>query len=1094
MSGPLNPADLARLRDQHPHALSVYMSVMIPEILYVGTVDLANSSYAYLKTNTISGNLSDLEPGQTLYIGAAPGDDSHGRRRFRYLAGDADDLLFIDENGMDWVNGWVVTAYKNWQLWPRFPFISSILNDDGSTNFLFYKDFNIPYRNQNNMMTPVAIAGTHQAGWLVAGSAVFTLDASDSYAMTPGAAVASYLWECDSGIIGAAGVANTTITFAATGIYWVKLSVADDNGDWQSTYRAIFVHDSTDMPYVDFSFRSPMTGSWQSGGWDIQLEVRGEATVDEFPAGALVVLWTDQYYGTEEVSVGDNRNILFAGYIGEESVSKEIDTGYVNFSAATINALMDRISMNSVSITAVDPGITPSDWNHFRNELTIARAVHHYFKWHSTLFEICDVFLPIANTSKMVAQDFGEGTLYNIADTFALEHGIFAHLCCTKDGILHLAIDIQMLNDTDRALIDTVMEITEEDRKGEVDIELFRSTEFRTHYATVTGVSGEGKPFGAQSLSSLYEVRGTHMVSFERCVIDNQAHALELCGRVFGLANLETIEIRIPMAGNYSGVMPLVPQEWFTISLAAGDTKRGIVWVNKKVSVREVRLEIDQTTGVLVQEIICEPEADTYPSEILLISGGEPYNIPLPPFPILPAWAFNFPTPPFPFDTYMGEPVRNINKEFWSGHTLENAASAIRINDDNLLVVDATHVSMGYNGYKGVLYDGYYFYFTVTEGVIGLGQGQLWRVEPDGTTLRIEIADGTNLDSVVQSPVLVAPGVIAYIWQHNTGSEYEWEVRLMDFNVAEDETGISTVLSFDEIEEAGHYNYLLNMAGGTYNNFDYLIIAYQPIRQAGITNHFEDIVFKIYNYQVDETLTIVVDTVDINMPAVNQVIISEAVTFEDKIVYFVSIYNSGTSPIASQNYAHVIDLTTLTISSTELDAYLAQEGYNYRLVPDFANSRVYFVNKDEDTPDTGAARCYFALATESVTEIGGDVDTDWLASRVMVYYKVDGATVVFRNSGGNVDIGEDEFIKGICRQVDEVEARIWVLDTVGELLTGYSVGGVVRDIDVSGTDLFPLPVALANMSIYVNVIGDKIIITYRDHTNSDTYFYIVQGS
>jgi hypothetical protein len=1105
--GALSSQDKIRLRDQHPHKVTAYMSVMVPEIVYVGTINYSESSYAYLKVVDVFGDPLDLKGGETVFIGTAQGLSDICKRRFRYMTGDDDDIMFLDESissyWSEYEQGDFVTVYRDYTLWPRYPFISSVANDDGSATFLFYKDFNVPYAGHNAYPEPVAICGSHRAAWLVSGTVDLAFDGSDSYAMTPGAAISSYVWECDDATVDSPTTSSTDITFTSAGIYWVILTVTDDEGQFQSTYRAVFIHDDDNPPYLDWGFRSPLTGSWKQSGWDASLEVRGDADVTEFPDNALIVIWTDEYFGDEEVHIGDSGNILFVGYIGEESVSKEIDTGYVNFSAGTINQLLDSIYMYSVSMSSVASGETPTNWNYYMNELTTARAVHHYWKWHSTLFEICDVILPVGNTSEIIAQDYDEGTLYQAIETFTMEHGIFAHVCCARNGILHVEVDIQMLNDTDRAAVATVMEISEEDRRGDADIELFRDTQFRTHYATLTGVSKSGQPYGAQAISSIYESRGTRLASFERVILDDQAHALELCGRVFGIVNLETIEVRIPIAGHYYGAMPLVPQEWFTISLAADDTKRGIVWVNKKVVVREVRLELDIQIGVIKMEIICEPEARTFPADILFIHGDETWNIPLPPFPLFDPYIFNFPDPPVPFALYFGEPVRNLKNKYWPQHTEENAASAVRIYSDNVEVIDATESNMGWKGYRGPLYDGNYFYFIVRLGA-QWGQGQLWRIDSNtGESLMIQVADGQELEEFAGSPpVVMAPGVIAYGVRKydNIELDFYYRVDIMDFNIAEDASGISTLFSWDwdELPLDWIYGETGSFGAAFLGNDFYIRTAYvaDPV---GISAYIKQHVFWIYNYQTSTETKVEVDVADADYAFNAAAIHFDGIFFADvgKVVFLSSLYVS-TNPDWSENWLHVLELDQLTVKSTQINARSDQEGYNYNLCPDFANGRLYFVNRDEQGPEGGDGIMYYDIAAETFSVVGGDVENDFLASREFVYRKIVDESIVHAVTGasGNVDIGEDLFNDGICYQADDVENRIWRLDTDDEVLRGYHVvTGESREIDVSGTALFPLPVGEGFLEYHVALIGDKFVIQYRHSIGDDTtHFFIVKGS
>jgi PKD repeat protein len=368
-------------------------------------------------------------------------------------------VITVDENSVNWVAGQYITVLDDHTIFPIFPYISS------TSPYVFYKDRDIAYTNQNENIPPVAIAGGPKVGFLSAGVITFDLDASDSYAISSGAAISSFLWECEDGTIDDPTSDITTITFTSSGQRWLKLTVTDSNGTTQSTYRRVYVHDRTgaNAPCIDFEIIVNPTGSYDSGGWDMKIRLYEGAEISNIPDGTQVVLWYESFYDSTEQYIGASDNVRFAGYITSENISNIFSSGYVEFDASTANSILDSSSMFSISLEESDDVDT---WYKFpTGTLTVARCMHHLWKWHSTLLDTCDVFLPVENTNTMKAcDDMENGTLWTLTE-WAYNNGIFAKACCDKIGRIHFHVDTLMLSTTRQAAVLDVMDILSTDIK-----------------------------------------------------------------------------------------------------------------------------------------------------------------------------------------------------------------------------------------------------------------------------------------------------------------------------------------------------------------------------------------------------------------------------------------------------------------------------------------------------------------------------------------------------------------------------------------------------------------------------------------------------
>lgn len=631
----------------HPHAVSLYMSVLVPEVVYCGTVD-GDHSFGSIEITVAddSGSLGDSISGMTVLVGTECGDKSISKRRLRSVSGQ---VITLDENSVAWSDGDYITILKAWELWPVYPYI------DAQNDYEFYKDYDIAYSDQNEFPNPVAVMGPHRAMFLDGASVSIDLDASDSYVVADGASIASLLWECDEGTIADDTAATTTIEFTTAGVRWVYLTVTDDNGKEQTTRRVIFVHERTgsSAPYGDFSLES-LSGDWGSGGWSAEIRVFGNADQTEFPDNALIVVWTESYVdGQLRDTIGSDYDNVFVGYIQEETITKELDTGTILFSAGTINKLMDITKMFSVSLEYDD---SPSEWYQFK-DLTVARACHHFWKWHSTLFEVTDVYLPMYDTKLLDAvDDFEDGSIYSIVETFAYGHGIFAHSCCNRVGALYMEVDASMHDDADRSTyVADAWVMEDSDRKGDVDVEVLRNTLERISYITLSGTYFDGsdsEPYCAQAPGNVPEPHGD-ITTFDRIVLGSQAHANFLVGKLLKISNRKIIEVRVPLSGNYIHALDIVPQEFVEMNIPASDTKRGIAIEGNFVP-RNIEISIDNGEGLVEETVVFEPETVDGVDGVFWQCVGDPAYIQPDPFnPQLP----DIPVPPAPPPIEFPDPI-----------------------------------------------------------------------------------------------------------------------------------------------------------------------------------------------------------------------------------------------------------------------------------------------------------------------------------------------------------------------------------------------------------------------------------------------------
>jgi hypothetical protein len=596
------------------HKAVWYLSVHKPESLLTARLNNASiergaRSIAY--DNGGGTGYSSIETGQILWVGTAAGEKDKETVRIRAITGSqSSGTITVAENAIDWSDNDYLTVKYDYPIRPIWPYIASdgTFRKDGPDGDL--------YTNQNEQPPPVAIIGPDRCAFMDGPSVALAFDASNSYAVANGATISSYAWTFSgTGTFDDDTSPTPTLTITAGNPDgdWVMCTVTDSNTKTQITRRLVFTHDHTgsNVPYTDFRVDS-LSGNWSSGGWHLRITALADATAADFPDEAMVVLWHEAWYGATEQFIGGvaDKNLLFVGFIRKDTTTQTWDTGEVAFEAATVQEMLGKYMMFSVSLQAV---ASPSKWYEFPSDnLTAATALHHLFCWHSTLLGRADVLLPMSNTRLMPAcDDFVRSAIFNQGNVFGTEHSIFAHLCCDKAGRLHAEEDIQMLSDTDRDAKTVITEIISSDWRDQIT--LARQIEKRVSMIQLSGFYFDGTtatPFVSKAPGDVPEDEGTGVREYERQVLGSQGQSNAICGRALALANNTFPDVRVPFHGHYLGALDLVPQEWCTLTLAATDTPRGITWTNQKLIARSITATLDPENGIILADAGLAKEAE----------------------------------------------------------------------------------------------------------------------------------------------------------------------------------------------------------------------------------------------------------------------------------------------------------------------------------------------------------------------------------------------------------------------------------------------------------------------------------------------------
>ena len=575
--------------------------------------------------------------GCEVWVGTSAGSDNLGRVRMRAISsgdGGATGTLTVSANNIQWVDNAHITIKLDFRMRPRFPRI-----DVGTETF--YKEWGeLAYSDENEEPPPVTLAGTHMA-YMTDGAPPFvgivSIDMSGSYPVAAGASIDTYdayALSDQGGVFIGMTPTPTPTGVLAVGTYgqaWLRARCVDSNGKEQVTWRYIATHSSDPsspyFPITEFDGVS-ITGSWEEGGWKASLTLRNPDDT-QFDDGALCVLWAEtDYAGSDEVvtllpgTTDDpprNNTILIAGYIRRATVDQDRNTGEAGLPVeiTTIESVMRQHYQFSVSLEVVPSA--PDTWWKYASWMTTARAVHHFWKWHTNVLELCDVIGINADTLPRAYAEIEDGTFYTMPDDLMRNRGIRCHVCADKGGRIHIAPEIQLLRDAERDALDTVFHIAEDDTSGLISLSYTPENEIP--FVEVSGFSFGGlfdaennpivTPHCAIAPGEPPDDDGPSPTTFEYQTLENQAHANALAGRYYAWRNNPWKEVRITHPGDYIRVLEPALALWFTIDLAADDTILGekLVWEGRRLILRQVSVTFNGDIGTLVPQAVYEAEA-----------------------------------------------------------------------------------------------------------------------------------------------------------------------------------------------------------------------------------------------------------------------------------------------------------------------------------------------------------------------------------------------------------------------------------------------------------------------------------------------------
>ena len=557
--------------------------------------------------NTPTGDLADVLPGMTAWIGSDVGLYDIGQCRIRKAP--VSGTLYVSEGSeIDWANALYVTIVDEMGLWPKHLFID--------TDETVYVDRDIAYTDQYEKFAPVPIMGCN---------AILDVESYPATVRFPevdrswvfDSTITGYLWTATEGTFDNNAIANpvlTIVAYPANGLIRVALRLTTAAGAQFTGYRYVQVYDAEQDAY-GLSMHRPIQvfqlascrGDYRTGGFSFEVTLYSESGRDEIRDRAPIYLFARDYYGNSVTSIGQlagRENIVAMGWIDAESIEYDPSGGTVTFTVQGPQFWMER--MNGYPSTVRMATNTPDRWITMP-ALTVDRGLWYFLHNHTTATAVLDVTLT-GDTRYAAEMRSPNSSLWAQIVEMA-STSIFATGGFDPYGRLFISIDPQMTPAAGRTWA-VVQEIEPVDFENKIQIDRITVSDVSILYFSGVAVSagGQGKAYFSLSPGHVHKRYGAPF-QIERILLSDQAQSNELCGLLMGWKNNEYPLIGVAFAQN-NHMFTLFPPQFGHITIAEGDTERGVT-LDKNLVPRSINFAWDGDAGVLSTEI--NFEAETFP-------------------------------------------------------------------------------------------------------------------------------------------------------------------------------------------------------------------------------------------------------------------------------------------------------------------------------------------------------------------------------------------------------------------------------------------------------------------------------------------------
>jgi hypothetical protein len=511
------------------------------------------------------GDYTLVEPNFMMKVGSDDEGSDLGKIRIR--SADASQFIVSENSNVQWQDDAYLTIYRFVELNPIYPRI--IQNPSNDEDVIFYKDWDIPYSNQNSILGTFPCAGPDRA--LFKGEQTYY--SSTGTVNLVGDAL-SFEWFFEGGTpTGSTSRDPGYVTYNTPGHYITRLMVSGSSGSNDIAYRCVSVYDKPgdglSTPVKRWELLS-LGGSRDEGGYQASFRVYDNIPIEE---NSVVVLFADDWYGNTNQSLGGNspgnEKIFFVGRVLDGTVHYDYKKSYIEFTVSSITELMKNALSFSVS---VESKLSPSTWYELY-DMDCRRAIYHYLRWHSTALILAD-FQFLGDDYKIQYFDADRTSMFDAIDNL-MRNTLLGKVVSDRQGKVWIEVDARAHCPYPVDFVyPPIMYLTKRDWMGEPSIEERRSDALS--YYEAGGIAYSGVHTGtfsailASAPGSTPSFRGRIEMP-EGLALLGQDQLNQLVGNIFANENSPYPKITVDLAGNYRNI-DIAPQESVRMAIEESDT------------------------------------------------------------------------------------------------------------------------------------------------------------------------------------------------------------------------------------------------------------------------------------------------------------------------------------------------------------------------------------------------------------------------------------------------------------------------------------------------------------------------------------------
>lgn len=638
--------ELTLLREPSQQS-KLYLSIYKPDTIFTARVNdgsVAKGERVVTYDGAV-GDWNDVGVGMTLLVGTTAGGDEKGSV---YIYGITATTITVGENShINWADDDYLTVKNFYQIWPVYP---RTVQDE--TDVTVYKAYDIAYTDENEVLGSLICMGPHHAGFLEGGQhqIYYTAEGTES---VKGEGI-TYLWEFEGGTpTGSTAQIPGLVTYDTPGHYATKLVTTTAGGGVELGVRHVSIYDrpgeGTDLPIVDWTLQD-LSGSRGESGYAARIQVREDIS-DILEEGALVVIFSDNWYGATRQNIGGNatnrESIFFVGYVLSGTIEFDYEKSVVSFEVGSPTEIMKVGEAFSVSVEsstnpvgdAANPDKGGDPWFYLL-DLDVKRAIYHYMRWHSTINVCSDVKFSGSNP-RIQFFESDRTSLYDALYSL-MRATVYGSVVSDRQGTTYFETESAAIDDA-ASNINLNMFVDKHDWYGVPVIEERLIPPISS--LEIGGLSYEG-PASGTSVSLLSAAPGNvpaYRGSYLRLSgfgVTDQATLDTLTGNVFAYENSVYPNVTLKIVGNYSN-FDIAPNELIRLTVEPEDTHLNIDWEQKPFDVRSVAWRYNAESSLLVPEITVAEITQGFAADTIAIpveppdDGQEdpPDDIPPPPVP-----------------------------------------------------------------------------------------------------------------------------------------------------------------------------------------------------------------------------------------------------------------------------------------------------------------------------------------------------------------------------------------------------------------------------------------------------------------------------